>query len=250
MVRKYGNVTWMALVGALAASIGPGSAGARTLAAQELSDVLTRHYEAIGGEDAWRAMRSARRTGTLSIMGGMATGEVTAVSLRPARFRADITVQQFQIVQAYDGESGWQINPPAGITTPEPTDATTSALMSEQADLDGPLVGWDEDGHSLALVGTETVDGTEMIAIEVTFPTGNVSRYYLDATTYRLARVVESRPISGEVVRTISDYRDVDGLMVPFRVHTTSAQGDQEVIWDTFEINVEVDESIFSLPGR
>jgi outer membrane lipoprotein-sorting protein len=248
MVRMRRNVTWMALAGALAAMIGPGPMAARPLAAQELADVLARHYEAIGGENAWRSLRSARRTGTLSLMGGAVAGEITAVSARPQKFRTEITVQGTQILQGYDGESGWQYNPLAGMAAPEAADRTVSEMMSEQADLDGALVGWRDEGHSIVVAGTETVDGSEMIVLEVTFPTGNVSHYYLDAQSYLLVQVVETRPLTGEMTRTVSDYRDVGGLMVPFRIHSTSAQGDQEVIWDTYEIDVEVDDSVFSMP--
>ncbi|MDH3732564.1 MAG: hypothetical protein OEU54_03480, partial [Gemmatimonadota bacterium] len=130
------------------------------LAGQSLEDVLANHHEAIGGVEAWQAVESMRSEGYLSLMGGMAEGSILVVAKRPGSLRADLVVQGMEVIQAFDGENGWMVNPFAGSTTPQPADATTLAAMTEQADMDGPLVGT-EEGQSLALLGTETIDDTE-----------------------------------------------------------------------------------------
>jgi len=245
-LRRRAGATARGLALACLALAGTASGGA----AQELSDVLARYYEAIGGEEAWKGLQSLRRTGSLDLMGGAMQGQITVVAARPGRLRADLTVQGFHIIQAFDGTTAWMMNPTAGGTEPELADAATTDAMIEQGDLDGPLVDWQDDGDSVSLVGTETVDGTEAFVLDVTFRTGNTSRYYLDAGTYLPMRVVGSRSGTGETVTTMMDYRDIGGgLMAPSRVRSVSPQGDQEVIWETFEVDAEVDDSLFVMPG-
>ncbi len=73
--------------------------------AQSVDDVLARHFEAIGGAEAWQSMNTTRSIGTLTLMGGAAQGNITSTAMRPAMLRADIVVQGQTVVQAFDGES-------------------------------------------------------------------------------------------------------------------------------------------------
>jgi hypothetical protein len=221
-------------------------------AAQELSDILARYQQAIGGEEAWKAVQSMRRTGTLDLMGGALQAQITVTSARPARMRADIDVASMgvQVVQAFDGTTAWTINPSMGTTEPQVMDPATTEAMLEQADLDGPLIDWQGDGNSVSLAGTETVDGVDAFVLEVTYSTGNMSRYYLDPDTYLVIQVTADRPATGATVTRMGDYRDIGrGLMVPFHVESTAPQGDQEVTWDAFELDVDVDDALFSMAG-
>ncbi|MFV1987109.1 MAG: outer membrane lipoprotein carrier protein LolA [Gemmatimonadota bacterium] len=222
---------------------------AAPVSAQSVEDVLARHFEALGGVEAWQSMKTTRSIGTLTLMGGAAQGEITSTAMRPAMLRADIVVQGQTVIQAFDGETGWLVNPFAGSATPQPADAATTAAMIEQADIDGPLIGWKEDGHTIELAGTETVDGVEAYRLEVTLRTGAASTYFIDASSYLVIRVQADRDLTGPTTTDMSDYRDVSGLMMPFAVSSTSAQGDQSVVWQTIEVDVDLDESSFTMPG-
>lgn len=220
------------------------------VSAQSLEDVLAKHHAAIGGAAEWQAVESMRNTGYLSLMGGMAEGPIVVTAKRPAHLRADLTIQGANVVQAYDGETGWMINPFTGSITATEMDPATLEAMIEQADIDGPLVGHEEEGIALALLGIQTVNrGREAWAIEVTFTTGHTSTYFVDAETYLLIRVEADRPGSGLTSTTLTDYRSVGGLMIAFATNSTSPQGDQAVAWDTVELNVELEDASFSMPG-
>ena len=217
---------------------------------QTVDEVLDRHYEAIGGLDAWRALQSTRSTGTLTLMGGAATGAIEVSSRRPAMMRVVITISGVDVVQAFDGETAWSVNPLLGVTTPEVADPATTRAMAEQADLDGPLVDWQKDGHSIELIGTESVGDAEAYRLEVTFASGESSSYFLDTTSHLLIRVEATRDALGNSVADLSDYREISGLMFPFSVQSVSTQGDQSVTWDTIEVDVALDDALFRIPNR
>ena len=217
--------------------------------AQTAEEVVDQHLEAIGGADAWKSMTSTRSVGSLSLMGGAAQGEITSTAMRPSMLRADIVVQGMNVVQAFDGQAGWMINPFGGSSTPQPADAPTTTAMQEQSDIDGPLVGWKEDGHSIELAGTETVNGKEAYRLELTLASGAASTYFVDTATHLVIRVQATRDLTGPSTTDLSDYRDVSGLMMPFSVSSTSQAGDQAVAWEVIEVNVDLDESTFAMPG-
>jgi hypothetical protein len=215
---------------------------------QTVDEVLERHYDAIGGRDAWLALQSTRSTGSLTLMGGAATGEIEVTAKRPAMIRAVVTIQGMEVIQSFDGETAWGINPLAGVTAPQMADPITAGAMAEQADLDGPLVGWEGDGHQIELVGKEPVGEDEAYRLTVTFPSGESSSYFLDTTNYLLIRVEATRDGIGTTTADLFDYREVSGLMFPFSVDSVSPQGDQSVTWETIETDVEVDDSLFRIP--
>jgi len=232
------------VVGALAAL-----AVAVPVSAQTVDQVLARYQRAIGGAEAWGALETMSASGTLDIMGGMMTGPFTIVQKRPAMARIEMTVQGMHIVQAYDGETAWQILPMMGTNEPQVADPETARSIMDQADLDGPLIGWREAGTTIELDGTETVDGAETTRLKVTMKTGDVLHYYLDSRFLPI-RVVTARSVQGvegDFATTLGDYREVGGLLFPFRIEVETPVGTQALTFDSIEVNVPVDESVFSM---
>lgn len=213
---------------------------------QTVDEVLERHYEAIGGVEAWENVETMRASGTISISGGMMQGPFRIVQKRPAMARIEMTLQDMEIVQAYDGRTAWQIMPMTGSTEPVEADSVTAATIIEQADMDGPLIGWREDGHEVELIGTETVEGQELVKLRLTQRNGSVSIYYLDTDRY-LPRRIESEAAAGTSTTRFEDYRDIGGLTFPFSITIDTAVGLQALTFDEVEVNVPVDESVFSM---
>ncbi len=225
---------------------------ARPATAQSLDEVLGRYYEAVGGVGAWTGLQTMTASGTLDVANGMMQGAFHIVQKRPAMARMEISVQGMEIVSAYDGKTAWQIVPFTGSTEPQVADPATTRQLVEQADLDGPLIGWREAGHKVELAGRETVDGREAIKLKLTLKTGEVSYYYLDAEQYVPIRIVALRDIQGtaaELTTVLDQYREVGGLLFPFSIQIDTPIGKQALAFDEVHVNVPVDESVFAMPA-
>lgn len=237
---------------AWAVAMTAGGAFALPATAQTVDEVLSRYYEAVGGVDAWTGLETMTASGTLDVADGMIQGPFEIIQKRPAMARMEITVQGMEIVSAYDGETAWQIFPLTGSTEPEVADPETAKQLIEQADLDGPLIGWREAGHQVELEGRETVDGVETIKLRVTLNTGDVSYYYLDAEEYVPIRIVAVRQVQGqpaELTTILDEYREVGGLLFPFSIHIDTPAGTQSLAFERIEVNVPVDEGVFAMPA-
>jgi hypothetical protein len=157
-------------------------------------------------------------------------------------------------VQAYDGTTAWMIMPFMGSTEPEPMPADMAKDVIEQSDLDGPLIGYKEDGNQIQLVGLVDVEGTKAYQLKVTLKNGDVQNYFLDAEFFVPIKIEGSRTVQGNLVEfetVISDYKDVGGLMIAHSIESKpkGAPAGQAITLDTVEINPTVDESIFTMPG-
>ncbi len=77
---------------------------------------------------------------------------------------------------------------------------------------------------------------------------------YIDATTFLPIKVVMTiggGPDGADVEQTaeVSDFRDVDGIKVPFRLRTSSAVQTVTIVVTSVEHNVKVDDALFRKPA-
>jgi hypothetical protein len=124
----------------------------------------------------------------------------------------------------------------------------------DDADFDGTLVDWKSKGHTVELVGKESVEGADAYKLKVTKKNGKIEYHYLDAETYLLVKTQGTAKVRGtemEVETTFSDYKDVEGLMQPFSVEQ-GAKGmpqKQKMTFTKIELNVPLDDARFAFPG-
>lgn len=234
---------------ALAGLLGAGAAVAQEMT---LEQVLARHYEAIGGLENWTSLQSMRATGRVTLMPGTEAPLVITV-MRPMKVRLEFTFQGMTAVQAYDGTTAWMVMPFMGKTEPEPMPTDMAKDVIEQSDIDGPLIGYQEEGHTIELVGLVDVEGTKAYQLKVTLKNGDVQQYYLDAEYFVPIKIDGSRTVQGNLVEfetVISDYKEVGGLMIAHSIEAKpkGAPTGQVITLDAVEINVPVDDTIFAMP--
>ncbi|UCC82147.1 MAG: hypothetical protein JSW46_14300 [Gemmatimonadota bacterium] len=223
--------------------------------AQDLDEVLNNYYEAIGGLEAWQAVQSMKMTGKM-MMGGMGIeAPFTVMAKRPNMARIEFVFQGITGVQAYDGETAWQVMPFTGNTDPEEVPDDQAEDLWETADVDGPLVGWEESGHAVELLGMEETEGTQAYKLKVTMKSGSIQYYYLDSEYFIPIRMEGVRQVQGRTVEfetIVSDYKDVGGLMIAHSIEARpkGAPAGQAVTIDLVELNVELADSLFVMPEK
>lgn len=221
--------------------------------AQTVDEVLAKHYEAVGGLEKLKALNSMRVTGTIGMGPGM-EAPFTMERMRPGKSRMEFTVQGMVGIQAFDGEKTWSVMPFMGKKDPEVGSEEDNKNALDDADFDGVLVDWKAKGHTVELVGKESVEGADAFKLKVTKKSGNVEFYYLDAETGLLVKQeakVKRRGTEMEGETMFSDYKDVDGYMQPFSMET-GAKGmpqKQKMTFTKIELNVALDDSRFKMPA-
>lgn len=221
-------------------------------AAQTVDEVVAKAYKAKGG-DKWKTIQSTRMTARINTQGMELP--MTIVSRRPNMMRQDISIpmQGVTIVQAFDGTTGWMMNPMMGAGAQDMPQAMADS-MRDQADFDGPLVDYKAKGHTVELVGVEDVGGMKAHHLKITKKGGQVQHLYIDVD-----RGVELKTVSevdmGEgktrIEQTLSDYRAVDGILVPFAMRVSGGPGgDVSLVVDKVEFNVALDDATFKRPVK
>jgi outer membrane lipoprotein-sorting protein len=222
------------------------------LSAATLEEVLDRHFEAIGGRDKIAAVQSARMT-VKQVMGPQEV-PATIQWRRPDKVRLEFTVQGMTGIQAYDGKTAWMVMPFLGKNDPEEMTGDDLKDIIEQADLiEGPLFNWKEKGHTLELVGEDTVEGTPAWKLKLTRKNGDVSTIWLDKEAYVQIKSEGKRKRGDqelEVETSFGDYKEVGGLMFPHSIQSKPKGAPQgaNISIQSIELNPTLDDGVFAMP--
>ncbi|HUI43246.1 MAG TPA: outer membrane lipoprotein-sorting protein [Terriglobia bacterium] len=220
--------------------------------AQTVDEVIAKNVEALGGMDKLKAVQTRRMTATLKVQSFQAG--VLQENKRPDKVRQEFILQGLAQVSAYDGKAGWQVNPFQGRKDPELLSADDTKGLQVQADIDGPMVDYKEKGSTAELVGHDSVEGTDCYKIKVTLKNGDVRYYYLDSDSYMVIKLETQTMIRGSLEEGetyYGDYEKVNGVYYPFAFET--GQKDQpgrvQFTLDKIEVNVPLDDSLFTMPA-
>jgi len=220
---------------------------------QTAEDLVNKNTVAKGGIDKIKAIQNVRMAGKF-VGGGGFTAAVGQVNVRPNLVRETFSLQGMTSVQAYDGSTGWQIQPFQGHKDPELMGEDDLRDLVLDADFDGPLVDYKQKGNTIEYLGHDLVDGDDALRLKVTLKNGDIIYYYLDPDTNLEIRKEIQQFIRGSVRNRIVDlgsYKPVAGVMYPFSISTgtKSSPGAQTFTAQKIEVNVPVDSADFALPA-
>src|SRR4051812_8478088 len=136
---------------------------ARTQTADEL---IAKNIQAKGGMEKIKAIKSVRQIGKFDLGGGFRAAAVQE-NERPNLLRQTFSIQGMTAVQAYDGSTGWQIQPFQGHKDPELMGEDDLRDMQLEADFDNPLVDYKEKGNTVEFLGHDMVDGDDALRLKV-----------------------------------------------------------------------------------
>lgn len=219
-----------------------------------VDELVAKNVEAKGGADALRALQSLRLTGKLLVNDGQIQLAYVETRKRPGEIRTEATLQGMTAIEAYDGAQGWKISPFQGRKDPEKMSADDAKSLTEDAEIEGPLVDWKSKGSTVEYLGTEDVDGTEAHKLKVVRKNGDVTFVYLDPDHFLEIRSVTQRIEHGAQIETekdVGDYEKIAGVFIPF-AHESGRKGSsdkQKIVIEKAEPNIPVDDAIFHFPA-
>ncbi len=245
MVRRFSVPAVAALVACLAAFT---PAAAQTPSADEL---VAKSVAARGGDAKLKSVTTIKMSGTVNAQG--MEMPLTLVMKRPNMVKQEMTVQNARVVQAYDGEKAWAINPMLG-PGPKVMEGMQADALKSQSMIDGPLVGYKERGDTLEVVGPAEVEGAKTWKLKLTRKDGKIMHVFLDAETgleKQWSATMEQSGHTIEIDTIMGDYEPVDGVPVPRTMRTLMDGKPMATLkMNSVEFNVPVENSEFAMPAK
>ena len=224
---------------------------ASSVDAQTVDEIVAKNIQAKGGYELLKSTTSVRTTGAGTMQGAEVT--ILTVTKRPSFVRNEMSVAGQKMIIGFDGTTAWVL-PPGGLAAqPLPPGPQTEALK-QNSQIDSPLFEYKAKGTKIEL-GEPLPEGGRTLQHLIVTPKGSPAmHYYIDPATGLEAKMVIDTEDAGQKMKMelrFSDFKPVDGRMVPFAV-TQFVNGNQvlDMKFQKIEFNVPVDEAIFKMPAK
>ena len=193
------------------------------------STVIAGYIEKIGGLDKLKSVKSVSNTAEVTIAGAPFK-PLAVIKQMNGKFSMEMSVAGMGtlVKQKFNGESGYAEQQGMKINM---SDKEVAKLKGQSI---FPELNFTEDKMSLASI--VSVEGKDAYKLEVSSDNGVSTRYY-SVETGLLMRTEETTEVQGQSITQISDvsdYREVNGVMLPFK--TVSASGPQKFEMNTTEM--------------
>ena len=214
-----------------------------------VEQVLDRYVSAEGGGATLKKLLSRVMTGTISVPSMQLTGTVEIHEKAPNRTLGVITINGASFRQGFDGSAGWTDDPANGLR-----DQTGDELAETRRESDFYHA---LDLHKLytkfTLVGKEKVGDHDAYVVEAAVPEGGPpEKLYFDVKSGLVLRDGSQRhgpDGTSEFQQDYEDYRDVDGVKLPFTIRQTNEGTLVIITVSEYHHNVPLDDSDFAKPA-
>jgi hypothetical protein len=206
----------------------------------ELDEIIETYAEAVGGRAAFE--RIASRIARARIVTDLPTWDppvfeidtVTVYSQAPDQYLILQQTVRGTVLEGSDGTTAWKRDVEGKAFAIHASDDGRDAWL---VDPQFPIRLYDYF-PDMAYLGVSVLWGQELHVVDTD---GNDNHYlYFDVASGLLARIGFNRKVG--------DYRDVDGVKIPFEVEYSRKGGSSTFVFDAVIPNVHVDERLFEQP--
>lgn len=230
----------------------------QVVSAQTADEIVEKHLAALGGRAAFGKLKSRATKGTITLSTpvGELSGSIETISQEPNKQRTFIQLDLSAVGlgkvvqdQRFDGTSGFVVDTLQGNR-----DITGDQLEAmKNNSFPNPLLNYKQAGGTVELAAKEKVGDRDAYVLIGKPKSGPSVRQYIDAESYLPIKTVVKinvPQIGGEIEQTseMFDFRDVDGIKLPFRVRTSSSLQTITINVSQVEHNTQIDQTLFSKP--
>ena len=209
-------------------------------------ELIDKYVAALGGAAAIQKITSRTEEGTTTLAGKTMRVEIYVQA--PEKWALVRHLPEGQSSAVYDGHAGWFGIPGRPTRAMHPGDVEAARM---DADLQFPL----HIGNRLPELRVEYPEQINEREAYVLFANRNGqpwAKFYFDEQSGLLLRVVRyADSLLGLNPSQVdyADYREVDGVQVPFRLTLSEPQDSWTIQFDEIWQNVQIDEAVFSKPA-
>lgn len=216
------------------------------LNAQSLEDIINK-YTVANKLDKITDFKTLKITAKTSLMGMEMPMEIWMKN--PNKIKSVTSFNGQEIVQVFDGEKGYMINPMAGST--EPVEMTADQLkdVTRSNMFNNYMAQYLKDGK-LILDGEDNVNGKPVFKVKAALEGGNSATMFIDKSTYLLLKTIADVN-QGGMAMTVesfpSDYTETNGILLPMKTTTSTSGMEIVTTFTKVEVDVPIEDSVFKI---
>ncbi len=216
-------------------------------------ELLAKAVAGIGGAERLASVESAEMNSKLDLTTpqGKMSANAKTIIVFPDKVRGELTMPMGTMVQAINGDSGFMKMGPQ--SQPMPATQVQEGKRNLVRNAVGLLKARDREDFEAVAAGASDVDGTavEQVRVEID---GYLITAGIDPATGRVLSLGFRGSVMGppgDVLQVFSDFREVDGLTLPFlAVTTVNGNPAMTTTTESMSFDGEYESSLFEMPTQ
>lgn len=188
---------------------------------QTMESIIDEYIEFVGGEKNWKKIKTLTTSGIYDYGGILFPFKSFAVA--PNRYKFIVEANGKYYAQAFDGSKGWRIDGFKNETTATMLDGSAAISMANECDVElvDRIVRLKSNLAISGYAGRDSVKSHFCHRIK-TYENGIAETFYFDTKTNQLV-MKKTLSRNAELDKApmnmyYSDYRDIGGVKIPFRI--------------------------------
>jgi hypothetical protein len=210
--------------------------------------IIEKYVQAIGGKAAIEKLTSRVSKGSFDLPAMGASGTAEVYEKAPNKTLSIINITGFGVVQeGFDGKVAWSQDPQQGLREKSGAELAAATL---DAEFFRPTKV-KQLFPKLNVKGKDKVGDSEVYVVEATPANSSMETWYFDTQTGFLVRqdVERESPMGKQAIQVfLSNYKEVDGVKLPFMLHQVTPQFTFDIKLDEIKHNVAIDDAKFVKP--
>jgi outer membrane lipoprotein-sorting protein len=214
--------------------------------AQSLEEIV-KNYSAANKLDQLSGKQTIKITASMSMMGMDMPMEMWMK--KPNKIKTVTNMGGQEMIQVFDGEKGYAVNPMAGSMEPVEMTAEQAKEIQRNNVFHNYLDSYLKEGK-LTLEEDDNVNGKPAYKIKADLEGGSTAYLFIDKSSYLLLKTTTD-VTQGGMAMTLeaipSDYTDNNGVFLPMK--TTTMVSGMEIIttFTKVEVDIPIDDSVFTI---
>lgn len=210
--------------------------------------VLEQYIAATGGKTAYEKRRTEMSVGVMEFIGKGVKANITNYMSAPNKSYSVVLIEGIgKLEEGADGETAWERS---ALKGPRIKNGEERAVALRGATIQHDL-RWRDFFNKAECTGVEPIDGHVCYRVVLTPKDGQPETRYYDKKTHLLVRTntivkTEMGEIPAEI--SVTDYRDVDGVLTPFQLRQKVLQQEFTITIQSMKTNIEIPKDRFALP--
>lgn len=203
-------------------------------------DVFDNYLQAIGGRDALAKVNDIKETMSAQVQGYDIV--VTEMRKRPNMYHRKVEIPAMNQTISNVKVKGDSVMASSN-GQPQQLNEQQRAAIQKQAIM-FPETAYSSEAYESELKGIQNIDGTEAYVVEITDDTGNTFTVFYDVDSGLKLRQETQSGVNTSTT-TYSNYKEVEGIRIPFTVTTEMGPQTIEMHTDDVQINSGLEDSNF-----
>ena len=218
--------------------------------AQTVDEIINKHLEAQGFMNI-KNIKTMKITGKIKMADKLCPFKMYIK--QPHSMRSEITVDGKTVIQSFDGQVGWFINPMDKKPKPQKMQPEMMEQLKKQAAIfDSPFADYKAKGIKISLAGTEKINKKKAYKLKITTKDNQELTGYIDVASNMFVRSVVTMKKDNQTAIILTDFKkhkDAGGVKIPYDIDVKiNGQSAQEMIFNKIDVNTDLKNSIFSMP--